>query len=250
MKKIFDKNEITFAVIMIVIYVVGSSAMKKVSDSIGVEWLAQMIFGLVLSAVIFMFIKKNGLKDYFGLCRSKVENSRMLFYIPMWLIPIIPLVFGLNKDLDAVVVITHTVYMMVVGFLEEIIFRGFLFRGIEKENLKRAVIISSVTFGIGHIINLLNGNNIGEEVVQIIYALFVGFMLAMVLVRTGSLIACIIFHSLNNCLTLFASGSLLIDAVGSEMIANFIDLGIRLAIAVGFTVFVLKNHKGNNLNAR
>ena len=33
--------------------------------------------------------------------------------------------------------------MIFVGFLEEIIFRGFLFRGIAKDNLKEAVIISN-----------------------------------------------------------------------------------------------------------
>lgn len=250
MKKIFEKNEITFAVILIVIYVVVSSAMKRVSDSIGVEWLAEMFFGIVLSAVILIFIKMNGLKDYLGLCKSKVESSKMLFYIPLWVIPTMPLVFGLNKDLDAVGVIIHTVYMMTVGFLEEIILRGFLFRGIEKENLKRAVIISSVTFGIGHIINLLNGYNVMEQITQIIYALFVGFMLAMLLVRTGSLITCIIFHALNNCMAVFASGKVLTEAVGSETTANFIALGIRLALAAGYTAYILKKHKENKLNAR
>ena len=37
-------------------------------------------------------------------------------------------------------------------------FRGLLFTAIAKDNVKSAVVISSVTFGIGHIINLFNGS--------------------------------------------------------------------------------------------
>lgn len=40
--------------------------------------------------------------------------------------------------------------MLCVGFLEEMIFRGLLFEAIAKENVKKAIIISSVTFGIRH----------------------------------------------------------------------------------------------------
>ena len=53
--------------------------------------------------------------------------------------------------------------MLCVGFLEEVIFRGLLFTAIARNNIKSAVIISSVTFGIGHIINLFNGS--GMELV-------------------------------------------------------------------------------------
>ena len=48
--------------------------------------------------------------------------------------------------------------MLCVGFWEEVIFRGLLFQAIAKDNIKSAVIISCVTFGIGHIINLFNGS--------------------------------------------------------------------------------------------
>lgn len=43
--------------------------------------------------------------------------------------------------------------MLCVGFSEEAISTA-----IAKDNIKSAVIISSVTFGIGHIINLFNGS--------------------------------------------------------------------------------------------
>ena len=62
--------------------------------------------------------------------------------------------------------------MLCVGFLEEVIFRGLLFQAIAKDNIKSAVIISSVTFGIGHIINLFNGSGMDlvNNLCQIVFA--------------------------------------------------------------------------------
>jgi hypothetical protein len=38
--------------------------------------------------------------------------------------------------------------------IEEVIFRGFLFKALQKDKLSVAIIVSSVTFGFGHIVNL------------------------------------------------------------------------------------------------
>ena len=60
--------------------------------------------------------------------------------------------------------------MLLVGYVEEILFRGFLFKAlIPKDGVKIAVIISSVTFGIGHIVNLLAGQANLETVLQVFF---------------------------------------------------------------------------------
>ena len=97
--------------------------------------------------------------------------------------------------------------MLLVGFLEEVIFRGLLFRALAKDNIKSAVIITSVTFGIGHIINLFNGSgmDIAENLSQIVFAVAVGFLLVTIFYRGGSLIPCILVHSAINTLGTFAN---------------------------------------------
>ncbi|MBQ5562407.1 MAG: CPBP family intramembrane metalloprotease [Clostridia bacterium] len=129
--------------------------------------------------------------------------------------------------------------MFGVGFLEEIIFRGFLFRGMAKDGLKSAVIVSAVTFGIGHIVNLLNGYDITKNIIQIVFAVAVGFLLVMIFVRTGSLIACIVFHALNNSCTGFASCDLLKNAVG-ENNAEWVLLGVCLVITALYFLYIWK----------
>jgi energy-coupling factor transporter ATP-binding protein EcfA2 len=45
-----------------------------------------------------------------------------------------------------------------VGYLEELLFRGYLLEAIEQDKgRRRAVIISGITFGLGHIVNIFRG---------------------------------------------------------------------------------------------
>ena len=92
--------------------------------------------------------------------------------------------------------------MLCVGFLEETIFRGLPFTAIAKDNIKSAVIISSVTFGIGHIINLFNGSGMdlpdrlcGRSRVPAGHVFY----------RGGSLLPCILVHSAINTLGTFSN---------------------------------------------
>ena len=240
MKKLFDKNEVIFAVVLIVIYVAGSTAAQKLSEAIGTGFLAEAVFGIALFAVLSIFIAKNGLKDHLGLCAPEVPAARMLFYIPLVLIASVGMIFGFAPQYESLTLAVHTVYMLVVGFLEEIIFRGFLFRGMAKNNMTSAIIVSAVTFGIGHIVNLLNGDDIVSNLLQIVYAVGVGFLLVFIFIRTGSLVPCIAFHSLNNVLAGFGSAQLLVDIAGSEQGGQMLNLAIRLALTALYLLNVLK----------
>lgn len=239
MKKLFDKNEITFAVVLIIIYVVGSSVILNISDDPFVQNLAAAAFNAVMTAVLLIFIAKNNLAKYLGLCRSEVPAAKMLFYIPLILCATVTLFFGIGLEMSPSATVFRTIKMLFVGFLEEIIFRGFLFKGICKENVTRAIVISSVTFGIGHVVNLFNGAELFNNILQIVWAVIVGFMLVFIFYRTGSLLACIGFHSLNNCVTGFASGANLTEAVG-EQSARLILHAIRFALSLIYLLYVIK----------
>ena len=235
MKKLFEKNEITFAVILIVVYVVGSSIMGGISENLGKQYLAEMVFHIVMSIVIFMFIKKNDLMNYLGLCSSEVPAGKMLLYIPLLFPAVMPIFFGIGLSYSPLEMVFRTISMIGVGFLEEIIFRGFLFKGICRSNVTRAIVISSVTFAVGHIVNLLNGYEIVQSIIQIVYAVAVGFMLVFIFYRTGSLIMCIVFHALNNSLTAFST-----IYWGEASTLNMIMLAVRLAIMIGYTIYIVK----------
>jgi membrane protease YdiL (CAAX protease family) len=93
--------------------------------------------------------------------------------------------------------------MINIGFIEELIFRGFLFKMMAKSNVKSAIIVSALTFGMGHIINLLNGADLIPTLIQICYATSIGYLFVIIFHKTKSLIPCIITHCLVNSLSVF-----------------------------------------------
>ena len=101
----------------------------------------------------------------------------------------------------------HICLMLCVGFIEEVIFRGLLFRAIAKDNVKTAIIISSITFGTGHLLNLINGRGmeLTANLFQVAGAVVYGFLFVILLYRSGSLFPCIITHSAINILSAFAN---------------------------------------------
>ena len=96
--------------------------------------------------------------------------------------------------------------MALVGFVEEMLFRGFLFTALLKKDGPRvAVIVSAVTFGIGHIVNLLAGMATAENLLMIVFAVAWGFVFTMVYYKSGSLLPCILVHAAVDVLSVAAA---------------------------------------------
>lgn len=66
MKKFFDKDEVWFAVVWILVYVIGFGNADSLSEALGIPKLLTVLLGLVLSAVLLCFICRNRLAEYFA----------------------------------------------------------------------------------------------------------------------------------------------------------------------------------------
>ena len=158
MKKLYEKNELAFAITWIVIYCVLQSFANPLNKRIGIEYSASALFCVPQSLILLFFIRKNKLSKRYGLCKSSVPARRFLYYAPLAVLATGNLWNGISAAYPLTDIVCHILFMLCVGFVEEVIFRGFLFKAIEKDNAKSAIIISSVTFGMGHFINLFNGS--------------------------------------------------------------------------------------------
>ena len=236
MKKLYEKNELTFAIVWIVIYCVLQSLANSLNEIIGIEYSASAVFCILQTIVLLGFIRKNGLQKRYGLCRSQVPAWRFLYYVPLLVLASGNLWNGFAVNYSPTETVCRIVCMLCVGFLEEVIFRGLLFASIAKDNVKSAIIISSVTFGIGHIINLFNGSGMGlvSNLCQIVFAVAVGFMLVTISYRGGSMLPCIIVHSAINTLGTFAN-----DA-DVAMQGQLIHIAVLIAITVAYTLILIK----------
>ena len=236
MKKIYEKSELRFAIIWIVIYCVLQSLANSINEEIGVEYSASAVLCIIQAVILFFFIWKNGLLERYGLCRSSVPARRFLYYVPLIILATGNLWDGVAINGSLADIVCHIICMLCVGFIEEVIFRGFLFKAMAKKNLKSAVIVSSVTFGIGHLVNLFNGSGmeLADNICQIIFAVAVGFLFVTIFNYSGSLLPCIITHSAINTLNTFAN-----EAVFTVE-KQIIHVLVMIALTVAYTLILAK----------
>ena len=237
MTKMYKKSELTFAILWIVAYVVLSSLADQVSESVGVVKSVTAVLHVVMSLLLFIWIRQSGLGEKYGFCRSRVPAGRFLYYLPLIIIASTALWSGIGLRFGPAGTVCYVISMCCVGFLEEVIFRGLLFRAMEKNDLKTAIIVSALTFGLGHIVNLFNGSgrDLRASIVQIIFAVMVGLVLVLIFYYGGSLISCILFHAANNALGAFS--------VEGNMDPR-LELGLNLAVIIvvlgGYALYLVK----------
>lgn len=236
MKKLYEKNELTFAIVWIVVYCVLQSLANPLNNAIGVAYAASAAFCVLQTVVLFTFIRKNNLLKRYGLCKSPVPARRFLYYVPLVILASGNLWNGFALNYSPAETACRIVCMLCVGFLEEVIFRGLLFKAIAKDNIKSAVIISSMTFGIGHIINLFNGSGMAlvNNLCQIVFAVAVGFLLVTIFNRGGSLLPCILVHSAINTLGTFANDANLTTET------HLFHLAVLIAVTVVYTLILTR----------
>ena len=233
-KKLYEKSEIWFTVVWIIAYVVLASIGDNISADIGIIKIVTLPILIILSVIVFIFVKKNGLSEKYGLCKSKISASKMLFYIPLIVLMTINLWRGVAMNVSPLESLLRVLSMLCVGFLEEMIFRGFLFNAMVKDGVKSAIIVSSVTFGIGHIVNLINGSGaeLLPNILQVIYAVAIGFAFVMIYYKTKSLLPCIVTHCLVNATNTFANEA---TATSQSII---IKCAIITIIAGGYALYI------------
>jgi len=205
MKQLYQKSRLGFALAWIGIYVVLLSLADGLSESLGARKIITAPLCIAMGAFIFVWLRRNGLAARYGLCRFRGRARAYLYFLLLAALCSTNLWFGVKMNFSPAESALYVLSMLCVGFLEEVIFRGFLFRALEADNLKRAIIISSVTFGMGHIVNLLNGAELLPTLLQICYASAIGLLFTVIFLRSGCLLPCIAAHSIVNSLSAFSA---------------------------------------------
>ena len=226
MKKLWEKDEVTFAVLWIVVYVAGFGTADSLSEAVGLPKVFTVLLGLVLSGVLYGFVCKHQLADYYGLKPFVGSGRRMLYFMPLILLSCVNLWGGVTLTVPAGEAALYVISMICVAFLEEVIFRGLLFRGMCRSGVKAAVIVSSLTFGVGHIVNLLLGAPLLDTLLQLVYASAIGFCYTAVVYTGGSLIPCILSHAVVNSTSVLTvepsgSGQVLLAAVQTVLSGGY-----------------------------
>lgn len=204
MKKLYENKAVVHSLIWLAIYLVLNTITGNIAGATSTDHhLVSAIPNLVLAAICYSYLKRTGIAGDIGLLKKPAEKlSSMLYYLPLLILPFLNLLYGINKTLSPMEIFLIVSMYAGVGFMEEIIFRGFMFKALEKKWNRYAVVaFISFTFAIGHIVSMVAiGQSAADTVLQIVNAFVVGVMFMSVILASGNLTVCIIAHILYNTL--------------------------------------------------
>ena len=237
MNKLYERKEILFAILWIVVY---CAVLGTLRGNFGDDSICMLLALIVFTTGISAFVKVNHLEEKYGLAGWPKDMKKYLFFIPMWILATGNIWDGFSPSYQGTSSVLAVLSMILVGFVEEMIFRGFLFRAmLSKDKTIVAIIVSAVTFGMGHIVNLFTGQTGFETVMQIIFAISWGFILTMVCYKSDSIIPCIIAHSMIDVLSLFGADHELVD---------WIYIGVTIVTAIIYCTYLGKIKSGKTWN--
>lgn len=210
-KKLYDKNEIYFSLVWIAVYCFFTMPIRSNfgdTSPILTLWLAFM------ASAICIFIYRHHLKEKYGITKWRGSAAQYLFFLPLFIIMTGNLWNGIYVIHHGTKAIFAVLSMLLVGFIEEMIFRGFLFRAmLKKMKHLHAIAISALTFGLGHILNLFSGQGGVDSLIQIIFALAWGFIFTYLFYKTGCILIGVLVHGVIDASSVFAVSNIHTDLI-------------------------------------
>ena len=199
MLKQIGKTALAMGIIMVFYFVAGASVVvnslegtqAKLSQGIFI-WLS------VMAVVLFYLIRFLSIADL-GFHKVREGSIRELLYqIPMLVVALLGLSGGVNFSHGGSFLFASLFLTIGVGLSEEIYFRGIICKLWMAHGSGKAIWISSILFGICHLLNILGGAGVGATILQIFFAFFYGAILAVIFIRTQSIVPCILLHFLHD----------------------------------------------------
>lgn len=226
--------------LMLMIFVAGGSAYVSIAELTHPLAPFYGFIPIALFLLIYLSAKKRWQTFYFdGL--SKLTKKQWLEYLPLLLVLIV--LFIANHGFQEAS-FSFFAYMLIsqiflVGFVEEVLFRGIILRVLQSKGTSYAIIGSSVLFGVTHALQALSGQSLQNTILQIVYAFIVGFVLALLVSRNRAILLTILFHGLHNFL----------NFTGNEPSTHLYDY-IVLAILIAQLIWLLASgNKNHNLSS-
>jgi membrane protease YdiL (CAAX protease family) len=224
--------------ILAVIFAIAAGIIISISgaDKIQQCLIQAACFGL--SALFGLFIMKKSrytLKDYGFRFSSREARRAVLWYFPIVLVEIEALFAGPIpvNEIGTGFVAAAFLFTLAVGVNEEVYFRGLILKVLNVKGTRFAIILSSVIFGIAHMPNILAGKTIPYIILQITFAFVFGFVCALIVVKTKSIVAPVIWHFTHDFIAM---------VTGTDVITTqaLVILALQVAILVIYSVILLQ----------
>ena len=100
MKKIYDKNELHFALIWMGVYIVLMSIGDSVSETIGIAKIVTAPVCIIFTLILYLWICKHELNEKYGLCPFWRKCKKILIFCSACVIDINQSLVGISPESD------------------------------------------------------------------------------------------------------------------------------------------------------
>jgi membrane protease YdiL (CAAX protease family) len=167
----------------------SSTMMRSVKSA------SMVMFGLAnfaLAAILAAVLSDMGWWRTMGL-RAPARWTALLWFVPT----LLPMAINFIPGLE-IVNVQHVAFvlvaMLLLSLVEEGYFRGLMLTALNPHCVWKAVIVTSVLFGLTHSMNVLSGKSLRDDIAQIIYAFAIGFGFAALAMRRGLIWPLVLVH--------------------------------------------------------
>lgn len=195
---------VVLIIAMIVFEMLSPHLFPDSIDAIALKNSMQKFLGGTLLAMIFVGL---GYSESF---RCKKLGRSILIVIPAILLSLYN--FPMIAFLDGRAIVTEPTYRVYLfllecsftGYFEEIIFRGILLTLLvqlfakKNHGIVKAILLSSLLFGLSHVINLFSGASLSSTVLQVGYSFLLGCLWAVMYLKTNNLWVTMFLHATYN----------------------------------------------------
>lgn len=235
-------SPLTISILVLIVWVIivfggerlQTGADEAMQDLISKQFLYRMLIApLFLLAVIAYegWWREVGLEPGLGFGDAKLLAVPALMLVVIWTIA-----FS-RKFLQGKRLVFAGANTFLVGISEELMFRGVFFYGVQSAfGAKWGVVITTLSFGLVHILNGLITGKPQQALLQAFFASLFGFWVVALRMRIGTIIPLIIIH------WLWDFGLAIAPESGQEAktmsIKKFLPLGLDLAM-FGYGLWLL-----------
>lgn len=252
MKNIIKSNPILFFIFyFLFIFLIHKVNLTGLLSSLGLskisaELLSKTIFNLVIISATFLLIHILGFKKISGAfsLQFKFWYLYLAPFIYFYILSVdISKIYKIGSEIHSFLFVMFIIKSLSVGMLEEILFRSLLQplilnKYIDIHSIFFCVLLTSILFGVVHIINIINLNySLIGVASQVIMATGIGLFFGAISLKTQNIYPIVVIHSVNHFFSHLPI--VFIDKfpqIGSQP-SNSTTLEILASIVITFIIF-------------
>jgi uncharacterized protein len=248
MKRSFpQRRPMIFVVLLLLVILVSFILAGAITIQLKLATLAITIIGEgVLALIAILLLSRLHWWREAGFRLPSNPRSLWLFTVPCLPIILNIAFFGVsNPGIERLLL--FLAIALIVGFVEETYFRGMILRAILIRGPWQAVIVSSLFFGILHLLNGAAGANLAATLLQVVYAVAIGLMYAALALRTQTILPLIVTHGLTDFFGYLAFTSTIVTTGLSTLV--FIVTAGEIIVYTAYSILLMRQMKPQAMGA-